>query len=149
MRSIGAVYLDSFQITFGYRNRSFVRVISSRGSTRQKYSVSFLALVPVMHRARLSDLAAKLWRRSHMPAIHRRSIAGRDLLVYGPDVAAARRHGLPIVALESTIITHGMPYPDNLNTALKVENVVRRQVRIAQSEIDDFYARKKLRMYRS
>lgn len=97
-----------------------------------------------MHRARLSDLVAKLWRRSHVPAIHRRSIAGRDSLVYGPDVAAARRHGLPIVALESTIITHGMPYPDNLNTALKVENAVRRQVRIARSEIDGFYARRKL-----
>lgn len=42
----------------------------------------------------------------------------------------AQRNGLPIVALESTIITHGMPYPDNLNTALRVENAVRKQVRM-------------------
>lgn len=32
----------------------------------------------------------------------------------------------PVVALESTIITHGMPYPDNLKTALKVENIIRK-----------------------
>lgn len=63
-----------------------------------------------------------------MPSIHRRSFVGRDSLVYGPDVAAARKHGLPIVALESTIITHGMPYPDNLDTALKVEDAIRKQV---------------------
>ncbi|XP_072745140.1 uncharacterized protein [Anoplolepis gracilipes] len=77
-----------------------------------------------MHRIRLNDLAAKLWRRSDMPTIHRhrRSITGRNSLVYGSEVAAARKNGLPIVALESTIITHGMPYPDNLNTALKVED---------------------------
>ena len=31
----------------------------------------------------------------------------------------------PVVALESTIITHGMPYPVNLETALDVENVIR------------------------
>ncbi|XP_063707866.1 uncharacterized protein LOC134836602 [Culicoides brevitarsis] len=33
----------------------------------------------------------------------------------------------PIVALESTIITHGMPYPDNLRTAVEVEEIVRKQ----------------------
>ncbi|KYM97772.1 Pseudouridine-5'-phosphate glycosidase [Cyphomyrmex costatus] len=80
-----------------------------------------------MHRSRLSELLTKLWRRSDVPPIHRRSIAGRDSLVYGPDVVAARKRGLPIVALESTIITHGMPYPDNLDTALKVEDAIRKQ----------------------
>lgn len=34
----------------------------------------------------------------------------------------------PIVALESTIITHGMPYPKNIETAIEVENIVRSQV---------------------
>lgn len=42
----------------------------------------------------------------------------------------ARKNGSPIVALESTIITHGMPYPDNLNTALRVEDAVKTQVRM-------------------
>ncbi|XP_043263251.1 pseudouridine-metabolizing bifunctional protein C1861.05 [Colletes gigas] len=48
-----------------------------------------------------------------------------DAFVYGHDVAMAKKNGVPIVALESTIITHGMPYPDNLKTAIKVENAVR------------------------
>jgi pseudouridylate synthase len=47
------------------------------------------------------------------------------LLVLSPDFAAARDNGAPIVALESTIITHGMPYPGNLEMARGVETVVR------------------------
>lgn len=42
-----------------------------------------------------------------------------------PEVAAAQAQGRAIVALESTIITHGMPYPQNLETARKVEQAVR------------------------
>lgn len=34
----------------------------------------------------------------------------------------------PVVALESTIITHGMKFPHNFNTALEVENIIREQV---------------------
>jgi pseudouridine-5'-phosphate glycosidase len=44
---------------------------------------------------------------------------------FGRDVAAALTSGAPVVALESTIITHGMPYPANLETARAVEQVVR------------------------
>ncbi|MCF6315116.1 MAG: pseudouridine-5'-phosphate glycosidase [Marinosulfonomonas sp.] len=44
---------------------------------------------------------------------------------FSPEVAKARTDGTPIVALESTIITHGMPYPQNVETARKVESVVR------------------------
>ncbi|MGB5868972.1 MAG: pseudouridine-5'-phosphate glycosidase [Albidovulum sp.] len=47
-------------------------------------------------------------------------------LVFAPDVLEAQANGAPVVALESTIITHGMPYPQNLETALKVEAEVRR-----------------------
>ncbi|SPH17832.1 Pseudouridine-5'-phosphate glycosidase [Defluviimonas aquaemixtae] len=46
-------------------------------------------------------------------------------LAYAPEVADARAEGRPIVALESTIITHGMPYPQNLETARLVEATVR------------------------
>ena len=38
-----------------------------------------------------------------------------------PEVAAAVAEGRPVVALESTIISHGMPYPQNVETALNVE----------------------------
>ena len=42
-----------------------------------------------------------------------------------PEVAAALEAGRPVVALESTIISHGMPYPQNVETALRVEAKVR------------------------
>ena len=42
-----------------------------------------------------------------------------------PEVRAARKEGRPIVALESTIISHGMPYPKNVETALEVEREVK------------------------
>ncbi|MEM9228608.1 MAG: pseudouridine-5'-phosphate glycosidase [Pseudomonadota bacterium] len=46
-------------------------------------------------------------------------------LMFSPEVASARAEHRPIVALESTIITHGMPYPQNLETAQAVESAVR------------------------
>ena len=46
-------------------------------------------------------------------------------LTYSPEVALARTENRPVVALESTIITHGMPYPQNLETARQVEKMVR------------------------
>ena len=42
-----------------------------------------------------------------------------------PEVAAALSEGRPVVALESTIISHGMPYPQNVETALKVDQTIR------------------------
>ena len=46
-------------------------------------------------------------------------------VAYAPEVALALSEGRPVVALESTIITHGMPFPQNLETAIKVEDAVR------------------------
>ena len=42
-----------------------------------------------------------------------------------PEVAEAVKNHKPVVALESTIISHGMPYPQNVETALKVEEIIR------------------------
>ncbi|MCF7931184.1 MAG: pseudouridine-5'-phosphate glycosidase [Acholeplasmataceae bacterium] len=42
-----------------------------------------------------------------------------------PEVQNARVNNLPIVALESTIISHGMPYPENIKMALRVEEIIR------------------------
>ncbi|MBQ4566423.1 MAG: pseudouridine-5'-phosphate glycosidase [Oscillospiraceae bacterium] len=42
-----------------------------------------------------------------------------------PEVAEALANGKPVVALESTIISHGMPYPQNVETALTVQNIIR------------------------
>ncbi len=46
-------------------------------------------------------------------------------LEVSPEVRAALAAGKPVVALESTIISHGMPYPQNVETALNVERIVR------------------------
>lgn len=46
-------------------------------------------------------------------------------LEISPEVSQALREGRPVVALESTIISHGMPYPQNVETALNVERIVR------------------------
>lgn len=47
--------------------------------------------------------------------------------VIGAEVDAALRRGQPVVALESTIVAHGMPFPQNLRTAREVEAIVRAQ----------------------
>ncbi|WP_298499575.1 pseudouridine-5'-phosphate glycosidase [uncultured Maritimibacter sp.] len=48
-----------------------------------------------------------------------------DRIAYAPEVETALRDGDPVVALESTIITHGMPYPQNVETARQVEDDIR------------------------
>ena len=48
-------------------------------------------------------------------------------VAYSQEVAAAKQRGAPIVALESTIITHGMPYPGNIEMAESVEQIIRDQ----------------------
>lgn len=50
---------------------------------------------------------------------------GKKYLDIAPEVAKALAENKPVVALESTIISHGMPYPQNVETALKVEEVIR------------------------
>ena len=47
------------------------------------------------------------------------------LLDVAPEVREALAAGRPVVALESTIISHGMPYPKNVETALLVEQTIR------------------------
>ena len=49
----------------------------------------------------------------------------KQFLSVSDEVRAAVEAGRPVVALESTIISHGMPYPKNVETALNVENIVR------------------------
>ncbi|XP_071455795.1 pseudouridine-5'-phosphate glycosidase-like [Hetaerina americana] len=53
------------------------------------------------------------------------NLGGR--LTISPEVSRALKSGKPVVALESTIITHGMPYPENYSTAYEVEEIIRSQ----------------------
>ncbi len=48
-----------------------------------------------------------------------------EYLDISPEVREALQQGRPVVALESTIISHGMPYPQNVETALRVEQTIR------------------------
>lgn len=49
----------------------------------------------------------------------------KDYLEISEEVKHALENNIPVIALESTIISHGMPYPQNVETALKVESIVR------------------------
>ena len=49
----------------------------------------------------------------------------KKYLSVSPEVQEALASGKPVVALESTIISHGMPYPQNVETALNVEKIIR------------------------
>jgi len=49
----------------------------------------------------------------------------KNYLDINPEVAKALEEGKPVVALESTIISHGMPYPKNVETALNVEKIIK------------------------
>lgn len=50
---------------------------------------------------------------------------GQPFLTIQPQIAAALAAGRPVVALESTVITHGLPYPQNVQTAVSMETAVR------------------------
>ena len=49
----------------------------------------------------------------------------KDYLKLSPEVEDALKNNNPVVALESTIISHGMPYPKNYETAIQCENIIR------------------------
>ena len=49
----------------------------------------------------------------------------KNLISLSPKVEAALTDNQPVVALESTVIAHGLPRPQNLETAHRLENVVR------------------------
>ncbi len=49
-------------------------------------------------------------------------------VVLSPLVEEALSSHHPVVALESTIITHGMPFPQNLETAMEVEEIIKKEV---------------------
>ena len=46
---------------------------------------------------------------------------------YSKEVEKAIKEKRPVVALETTIISHGMPFPENLNTATNVESIIREE----------------------
>lgn len=51
------------------------------------------------------------------------------MLDIAPEIQYAFHKKLPVLSLESTILTHGMPYPENITTAMQVQHIARNQVR--------------------
>lgn len=49
-----------------------------------------------------------------------------DAYIISKEVASAKEQGVPVVALESTVITHGLPYPENFQVAIELEEIIRR-----------------------
>lgn len=73
----------------------------------------------------MAYLAKYVLRSSRLAAFYKRGYSTASPFVFSEEVRRAKSEGKPIVALESTIITHGMPYPQNLETAKQVENIIR------------------------
>src|SRR5687768_14995641 len=78
------------------------------------------------------EIEGSCGRRGPRSRLQRRYASGMavspsvaDRLVIAPEVAAALAEGRPVVALESTLISHGLPYPQNLAVAVASETAVR------------------------
>ena len=61
----------------------------------------------------------------------------KDYMDVLPEVLQALKKNQPVVALESTILSHGMPYPENVDFAAEVEKVVRAEGAIPATTADD------------
>jgi hypothetical protein len=89
-----------------------------------KLSALTLGVAETVH-PRLGPTAWPCERRSHYHEHEHPGLNMQAFLQFSPEVQAARAAGKPVVALESTIISHGMPYPQNVQTAREVEQVIR------------------------
>ncbi|XP_062611598.1 uncharacterized protein LOC134273423 isoform X1 [Saccostrea cucullata] len=67
----------------------------------------------------------RLWKTITPRKILKGRTFSSNVIEISEEVREALHYGKPVVALESTIITHGMPHPQNLQTALSVEKIVR------------------------
>ncbi|XP_034390908.1 pseudouridine-metabolizing bifunctional protein C1861.05 [Cyclopterus lumpus] len=74
---------------------------------------------------RMLQRASALILKRGIATFHSRLCKSGSLFRVHPSVSKALAENKPVVALESTIITHGMPYPHNLSTAMQVEAIVR------------------------
>ncbi|XP_049429972.1 uncharacterized protein zgc:136858 isoform X2 [Epinephelus fuscoguttatus] len=74
---------------------------------------------------RMLKRASALILRRGITTYQSRLVKSDSLFRVHPSVSQALAENKPVVALESTIITHGMPYPHNLSTAKEVEAIVR------------------------
>lgn len=99
--------------------------MSDRAKTRLETLVSHLAPSRLLSAA--TTTVSSSMKQRHEKSTNEASAPltlSRSDVTLSPDVARALARGQAVVALESTIITHGMPYPDNVATAREVEGIV-------------------------
>jgi len=82
-------------------------------------SHAYFSVVHQLRYASKSVVAAAKYRRLGVSKL------GRDVYRKSDEVEHALLNNQPVVALESTIYTHGFPYPDNVSLALELESIVR------------------------
>lgn len=70
-------------------------------------------------------MTGKYFKKNNCKKICGKCCHPEDFIVISPEVSKALKEHKPVVALESTIITHGMKYPNNVETAKAVEEVIR------------------------
>ncbi|GMT05536.1 hypothetical protein PENTCL1PPCAC_27710, partial [Pristionchus entomophagus] len=87
------------------------------------HSSTNLTISPLRMRSSLTRLLPSRLLSSSRPSSSSSSLG--DRLVVSEEVRAAQNDGVGVVALESTVITHGLPYPTNLETGRSLEDVVR------------------------
>ncbi|XP_052747570.1 uncharacterized protein LOC112053771 isoform X2 [Bicyclus anynana] len=75
----------------------------------------------------MSLLLGRIWRAQKAAFSRHTRCYSIPPFVYSEEVSQAKADRRPIVALESTIVTHGMPYPSNLETAREVEDIIRKR----------------------
>uniref|UniRef100_A0A4W5MQK0 Zgc:136858 n=1 Tax=Hucho hucho TaxID=62062 RepID=A0A4W5MQK0_9TELE len=92
--------------------------------SRPTHSQCIQLSVSLRYSELLKEVSAQLLQRG-ISTFHSRLCKNDGLYLVHPAVSEALAENRPVVALESTIITHGMPYPHNLSTAKVVEAIVR------------------------
>jgi pseudouridylate synthase len=71
-----------------------------------------------------------MWRSRRLWKSSQQRMFSSSRFLIDPQVQKALANGEPVVALESTIVSHGMPYPQNLEVAQEVESILREKVRV-------------------
>jgi pseudouridine-5'-phosphate glycosidase len=71
-----------------------------------------------------------MWRSRRLWQSSQQRMFSSSRFLIDPQVQKALANGEPVVALESTIVSHGMPYPQNLEVAQEVESILREKVRV-------------------
>jgi len=107
---------------------TFTSALSTVSARKAIDNLSFIIPARFYSDFRKSQLTMHVLRNFSLVRLRNTRAFSRNRLIITDEVKTALTESKPVVALESTIVTHGMPFPSNVECALEVENVVRSQV---------------------